>query len=278
MTLVIDIFVTITNMFAFDFIVKAFIVGVLISLCAALLGVSLVLKRYAMIGDGLSHVAFGALAVGVAFGATPMYVAVPVSIVAAFLLLRISENSKIKGDAAIALISTSSLAIGVTAISMRRGTNIDLNSYLFGSILAVTIEDMWMVVGLATLVILFFVIFYNKIVAITFDEQFATAVGTPTGFYNMIVAFFTAITIVLGMRLMGALLISSLLIFPVLSAMRVCKSFFTVVVCAAVISVCCFVVGLVVSFSLGTPTGTSIVLTHLAIFLLFLLAKFKSGI
>ena len=196
-------------------LMRALLVGILVSLCAALLGVSLVLKRYSMIGDGLSHVGFGALAIAAVMNWAPMAVAVPVVIAAAFLLLRISGSSRIKGDSAIALISTGALALGVMAVSVS-GMNSDLDSYLFGSILAISEGDVVISVVLAVLVLVLFVFFYNKIFAITFDENFAKATGTRAGMYNMLIALLTALTIVIGMRMMGSMLISSLIIFPAL--------------------------------------------------------------
>ena len=201
------------EMFSYNFIVRAFIVGTLVSLCAALLGVTLVLKRYSMIGDGLSHVGFGALAVAAALNLAPLEVAVPVIIIAAFLLLRLSENSKINGDAAIAIISSTALAIGVVFVSVS-GVNTDLNSYLFGSILATTTADAIMCGILALVVIVIFILFYNKIFAVTFDENFAKAVGIKVKFYNLLIAVMIAVVIVLAMNLVGSLLISALVIFP----------------------------------------------------------------
>jgi zinc transport system permease protein len=260
---------TLLEMFSYTFLVRALIVGLLVSLCAALLGVSLVLKRYAMIGDGLSHVGFGSLAVATAMNAAPLTVSIPVVVLAAFLLLRISENSKIKGDAAIALISTSSLAIGVMVISMSTGMNTDVCNYMFGSILAMSKADVYLSIVLSIMVLTLFVIFYNKIFAVAFDENFARAIGARTGVYNMLIAFLTAIVIVLGMRMMGALLISSLIIFPALSSMRVCKNFRTVTICSAIISVICFFAGIVVSYLSATPTGASIVIMNIMAFMLF---------
>ena len=257
------------EMFSYTFLVRAVIVGLLVSLCAALLGVSLVLKRYSMIGDGLSHVGFGTLAIATAMNAAPLTVSIPIVVLAAFMLLRISENSKIKGDAAIALISTSSLAIGVVVISLTTGMNTDVCNYMFGSILAMSKSDVRLSIILAAAVLILFVLFYNKIFAVTFDETFAKATGTKTGIYNMLIAFLTAITIVLGMRMMGALLISSLIIFPALTSMRLCKKFRSVTVCSAVVSVICFFIGVVISYLYATPTGASVVIVNLIAFLLF---------
>jgi zinc transport system permease protein len=268
---------TLLEMFSYTFLVRAVVVGLLVSLCAALLGTSLVLKRYSMIGDGLSHVGFGALAVATAMNAAPLTVSIPVVILAAFLLLRISENSKIKGDAAIALISTASLAVGVVVISLTTGMNTDVCNYMFGSILAMSKDDVVLSLVLAVVVLVLFVLFYNKIFAVTFDETFAQATGTKTGVYNMLIAFLTAITIVLGMRMMGALLISSLIIFPALTAMRTFKTFKSVTICSAIVSVLCFFIGVVISYIHATPTGASVVIVNCITFLLFWGLEFLKG-
>ncbi|MDR3324675.1 MAG: metal ABC transporter permease [Spirochaetaceae bacterium] len=260
---------TLAEMFQFTFLVRAFAVGALVSVCAALLGVSLVLKRYSMIGDGLSHVGFGALAAATALNAAPLALAIPIVVAAAFLLLRLSENSKIKGDAAIALISTASLAVGVVIISQSTGMNTDVCNYLFGSILAMSKNDVYLSIALSVVVLGLFIVFYNKLFAITFDETFAKASGVRVGVYNMLIAFLTAITIVLGMRMMGAMLISSLIIFPALSSMRVFKRFRSVTICSALVSIVCFFIGIVISYLYATPTGASVVMINIAAFLLF---------
>ena len=262
------------EMFSYTFLVRAVIVGLLVSLCAALLGVSLVLKRYSMIGDGLSHVGFGTLAIATALNAAPLAVSIPVVVLAAFLLLRISENSKIKGDAAIALISTGSLAVGVVVISQTTGMNTDVCNYMFGSILAMNKNDVTLSVILAIVVLILFILFYNKIFAITFDENFARATGVKSSLYNMLLAFLTAITIVLGMRMMGALLISSLVIFPALTSMRLYKKFRSVTICSVVVSVVCFFLGVTGSYLYATPTGASVVLMNMGAFVLFWLTSF----
>jgi zinc transport system permease protein len=262
----------ITEMLSYAFLVRALVVGFLVSLCASLLGVSLVLKRYSMIGDGLSHVGFGSLAAATAMNAAPLRVSIPVVVAAAFLLLRLSENSKIKGDAAIAMISTGSLAIGVFVISMTTGMNTDVCNYLFGSILAMSRDDVRLSVILSAAVLVLFALCYHKIFAITFDETFARASGVRAGVYNMLIALLTAITIVLGMRMTGALLISSLIIFPALTSMRVCKTFGSVTLCSAFVSVLCFFTGVVVSYLYAVPTGASVVLINIGAFLLFSLA------
>ena len=259
----------IPQLFSYAFLVRALLVGVLISLCASLLGVSLVLKRFSMIGDGLSHVGFGSLAVATAFNWAPLLVSLPVVVAAAFLLLRLSERGRIKGDAAIALISASALAIGVFIVSMTTGMNTDIDAYLFGSILALTQEDVILSLGLSLVVILVFILFYHRVFAVTFDESYARATGIPVARYNTILALLTALTIVLGMRMMGALLISSLVIFPALSSMWLCKRFSAVTICSAIIAVCCFFIGLLASFVYKAPTGASIVLANLAVFIVF---------
>ncbi|MBE6888790.1 MAG: metal ABC transporter permease [Ruminococcaceae bacterium] len=255
----------------FPAITYMLIVGVLVSLCAALLGVSLVLKRYSMIGDGLSHVGFGALAIASVMNIAPMAVAIPVVVAAAFILLRLSDNGKIKGDAAIAMLSTGALAIGVMANSLS-GANIDLESYLFGTIVSVNADDALISIILAAVVLTVFVLFYTRIFAVTFDESFARATGTNAGAYNLLIALLTAVTIVVGMKLLGSMLISSLIIFPSLCAMRVFKSFRSVTICSAVISVVSVVAGMSISFSFEAPCGASIVCVNLVIFALFFVA------
>ena len=255
------------SMFAYPFIVRAFAVGILVSLCAALLGVPLVLKRYSMIGDGLSHVSFGALAVALACGWAPLTVSLPVVVVAALLLLRMTEKSRMGADAAIALTSASALAIGIIVTSLTTGMTTDVDSYMFGSILALSSEDVALSVGLCLSVLALFVLFYHKLFAITFDESFSRATGVRVELYNTLLSVLTALTIVLGMRLMGAMLISSLIIFPALSAMRLFKSFRGVVIFGAVMSVVGFCVGLSGSYLLSTPVGATVVVVDLAAFL-----------
>lgn len=259
----------ILTMFSYTFMQKAIFVGAIIALCASLLGVILVLKRYSMIGDGLSHVGFGALSVAVALNAAPLAVAMPVVVIAAFLLLRLSDNAKMKGDSAIALISSSSIAIGVIVNAASSGSNMDLNSYMFGSVLAMSGSDVYISVVLAVVVLSIFVIFYHRIFAVTFDESFAKATGIKTGFYNTMLAVLTAVTIVVGMRIMGTMLISSLIIFPALTSMQVFRNFRSVIISSGVISMFCFVAGVIVSYLYSFPTGACIVVTNLAMFLIF---------
>lgn len=262
-------FDTVIEMLSYPFMTRAFLVGSLVALCSALLGVSLVLKRYSMIGDGLSHVGFGAMAIAAAMNAASLTVAIPVVIVAAILLLRISGNAKIKGDAAIALISTTSLAVGVMVISLTTGMNTDVYNYMFGSILAMSAEDVKLSFVLSVFVLILFIVFYHKIFAITFDETFARATGVKAGVYNTLIAVLTAVTIVLGMRMMGALLISSLIIFPALTSMRVCRTFKSVIINAAVISVVCLIAGVTLSYVAATPAGASVVLANLVMMVLY---------
>lgn len=260
------------EMFTYPFIVRAFVVGILVSLCAALLGVPLVLKRYSMIGDGLSHVSFGALSIAVACGWAPLPVSIPVVILAALGLLRLTENSRMGADAAIAVVSASSLAAGVIVTSLTTGMTTDVDSYMFGSILAMSRGDVALSVTLAAAVLALFILFYHRLFAVTFDESFSRATGVKVGAYHSLLALLTALTVVLGMRMMGAMLISSLIIFPALSAMRIFKSFRAVVVCAGALSVVCFCAGLIASYLLSTPVGASVVLCNLLVFLLCCLA------
>ena len=261
------------QMFSYPFMQRALIAGVLVSLCAALLGVSLVLKRYSMIGDGLSHVSFGALAIAVALGITPLWFSIPVVILAAFFLLRMANNPHWNSDAAIAVMSASALAIGIIVISRTTGMTTDVDNYMFGSVLAMRREDVALSVLLSVAVLVLFVLFYHKLFAVTFDESFSRATGLKVDRYNTLLAVLTALTIVLGMRMMGAMLISSLVIFPALTAMRLFRSFRGVVVCAAVTSVLCFCAGLTASFVLSTPVGASVVCANLTLFLLACLVQ-----
>lgn len=261
---------TIVDMFSYTFMVRGLIVGILVSLCSALLGTSLVLKRYSMIGDGLSHVGFAALALAYVTNLAPLTIAIPTCMLAAFLLLRMNESSKIKGDAATALMCSGALAVGVMTVSLTTGMNTDVCNYMFGSILAMSKSDVQISIVLAIIVLILYVMFYPRIFAVTFDETFAKATGTKSDFYNMIIALLTAVTVVLGMRMMGTLLISSLLIFPSLSAMRICKTFKSVNIVAVIISVICFCVGIYISYRYSTPTGSSIVIVNILVFLVCL--------
>ena len=265
------------EMLSYPFILRALVVGTLVSLCSALLGVNLVLKRYSMIGDGLSHVAFSAMAVATVMNWAPLWVAIPVVIVASYVLLRLSSDGRFSGDSAIALLSTGALAVGIFISSMKSGINTDINNYMFGSVLAISKSDVSLSVILSLAVLALYVLFYNKIFAVTFDEPFAKATGVRADFYNMLVAVLTAVTIVLGMRMIGALLISSLIIFPAMSSMRVFKCFRNVVICSAVISVVCFLTGLMVSYAYSAPTGASVVILNIVVFAAFCAVSFVRG-
>ena len=256
------------EMFSFPFLVRAVTVGLLVSLCASLLGVSLSLKHFSLIGDGLSHVGFGSLAVAFALHTAPLTIAIPVCVLSAFLLLKIDGNSSISGDAAIALISSGALAIGVMTVSLTTGMNTDVCNYMFGSILALSKADARLSIILSIAVIILFTVCYLQIFAITFDENFAKATGIKTGIYNSALAVCTALTVVLGMRMMGALLISSLIIFPAMSAMRIFKRFSTVTIASAIISVVCFITGMVLSYKFNIPSGAGVVCVNIVFFAL----------
>ena len=257
----------ILEMFSYSFMVRAFIVGLLISLCASLIGVSLVLRRNSMIGDGLSHVGFGAFAIATVLGIAPLEFALPVVIISSFFILKISDNSKIHGDSLIALMSASSLAIGTFVVSLS-GVNTDINNYLFGSVLSINETELIISIVLSIVVVFLYVFSYNKIFAITFDEKFAKSIGINTNFYNMIFAILCSIVVVLGMRLMGSLLISSLIIFPTLSSMQIVKKFKSVVILSVIISLIAFTLGIIISYLNGTPTGATIVIVNLVMFII----------
>lgn len=271
-----DFLAMMTPEFISAILLPALIGGIAVTLCSSLLGVSLVLKRYSMIGDGLSHVGFGALSIAAVAGLAPLKVAIPVVVVAAVVLLRMSERGHLKGDSAIAIFSTSALAVGIL-VSSKAGLMQDVSSYMFGSILAMSKEDVALSVGLSVLVIGAYLIFYHRIYAVTFDEEFSRATGINVRFYNTLLAVLTAITVVLGMMMMGSLLISSLIIFPSVSAMRVCRSFRGVVVCSALISVFCFLLGFFVSLTMNTAPGASVVVANLLIFAIFSLIGVLRG-
>ncbi len=269
-----EMFEKISLYWSYPFVRYALIVGVLIALCSALLGVTLVLKRFSFIGDGLSHVAFGAMAIASVLNiSNEMPVVMFITVVCAVLLLRTGQNTKIKGDAAIAMISVGALAIGyllMNVLSVSSNLSGDVCSTLFGStsILTLSLGEVWLCIGMSIAVVAIFILFYNKIFAVTFDEDFARASGTKAGVYNLLIAVVIAIIVVLAMNLVGSLLISALLVFPALSAMRMFKSFRGVTICAAVLSVCCSVTGILISVLAGTPVGSTIVAVQIAAFLL----------
>ena len=264
------------------FVQRALLVGVLVALCAGLLGVTLVLRRFSFIGDGLSHVAFGAMAVAAVAGLTnDMLLVMPVTILCAVLLLAAGTNTKIKGDAAVAMISVGALAVGYLLMNLfppkgKGNISGDVCTTLFGStsILTLTSLEVWLSIALSVVVVLFFLLFYHKIFAVTFDESFAAATGVKTKLYNLLIAVIIAVVVVLAMKLVGSLLISALVVFPALSAMRVFRSFRSVSICAACISVLCAVVGILVAAVAGTPVGSTIVVADIAVFAIFSLIGF----
>lgn len=261
--------------FEFPFVRYALIVGVLIALCSSLWGATLVLKRFSFIGDGLSHVAFGAIAIATVLNlSNEMLLVAPVTILFAVLLLRTGQNAKIKGDAAIAMLSVGALAIGYLLMNLfSTSSNLsgDVCATLFGStsILTLTQFEVWLCIGMSAVVIAVFVLFYNKIFAVTFDEAFSKATGTNANAYNLLIAVVIAVIIVLAMNLVGSLLISALVIFPALSAMRLFKSFKSVILCSAVLSVVCSAAGIIVSILAGTPVGATIVAVDIVVFGIF---------
>lgn len=249
-------------------ILPALIGGIAVTICASLLGVTLVLKKYSMIGDGLSHIGYGALSVAAVMNLAPLKVALPVVIIAAFILLRLGSDSRLNGDSAIALFSTTALAVGIL-VSSKAGLTSDVSHYMFGSILAMSRSDVILSVVLSVVVILAFLLLYNRIFSVTFDENFARATGVRSGIYNMIFAVLTAVTVVLGMMMMGSLLISSLIVIPALTAMRICKSFRGVVLVSGVISVISFLLGMFIALAFNTAPGASIVVVNVFFFIIF---------
>lgn len=264
--------------FSYPFVRYALIVGVLIALCSSLLGVTLVLKRFSFIGDGLSHVAFGAIAVAAVFGLSDdMMLVMPVTIISAVLLLRTGQNTRIRGDAAIAVLSVSALAMGYLLMNIfSTSTNLagDVCSTLFGStsILTLRLPEVVLCIVMSVVVVTVFIVFYNRIFAVTFDESFARASGTRAGTYNLLIAVIIAVVIVLGMKLVGSLLVSALIIFPALSAMRVFRSFLSVTLCSAILSVLCAVSGILISILASTPVGSTIVAVDILAYLCFMAA------
>ena len=279
-----ELWVKFVGYLSYPFIRYALIVGILIALCSSLLGVTLVLKRFSFIGDGLSHVAFGVMAIAaVLHFSNEMLLVLPITIVCAILLLRTGQNAKIKGDAAVAMISVGALAVGyliMNVFSSSANVSGDVCTMLFGatSILTLSKFEVWLCIGLSVVVLAVFVLFYHKIFAVTFDESFAKATGTPVGVYNLLLAVIIAVIIVLAMNLVGSLLISALVIFPALSAMRVFKSFKSVTICAAIMSVVCAAIGLVTAILAGTPVGSTIVVVDIVAFGVFsLIGAFRTA-
>ncbi len=263
------------SVLSYPFMIRAIIVGVLVSFCASLLGVILVLKRYSLIGHGLSDVGFAALALALAIGASPIYVATPIVIAASFIIMYVSQNKRINGDVAIGIFSTGALSFGIIITAISKGFNMDIYSYMFGSVLAMSSFDVVVSVILSIVVIATFVIFYNRLFIVTADEEFARAIGINVTFYQFLISFLTALTVVIGMRMIGTLLISSLIIFPAIIARRFVRSFKYLVALSALISVFCFIGGILISFFFNLPTGAGIVLVNI---ILLALSSFFSTI
>lgn len=261
---------SIFDMFSYDFIVKAFIVGICIAVSSSLLGVNMVLKNKSMIGDGLSHVAFGACAIALALNWAPLLVTIPIVMIASFLILKLSEKNKIHGDALIALLATSSLAIGYIIIHTG-GVNIDINSYLYGSIYGISNTDMILSIILLVIVVGSFVLFYNRIFSVTFDEDFSKSTGIKTELYSIIISILCSLTVVIGMKVMGTLLVSSLILFPVISAKQIFKTYKGVVITSVVTSVICFIIGLILNYYVDMPVGATIVVVNLGLFIIMLI-------
>ncbi len=263
------------SVLSYPFMIRAIIVGVLVSFCASLLGVILVLKRYSLIGHGLSDVGFAALTLALAIGASPIYFATPIVIAASFIIMYVSQNKRINGDVAIGIFSTGALSFGIIITAISKGFNMDIYSYMFGSVLAMSSFDVVVSVILSIVVIATFVIFYNRLFIVTTDEEFARAIGINVTFYQFLISFLTALTVVIGMRMIGTLLISSLIIFPAIIARRFVRSFKYLVALSALISVFCFIWGILISFFFNLPTGAGIVLVNI---ILLALSSFFSTI
>ena len=249
----------------YPFIQRALICGIAISFCAALIGVILVLKRYSMIGHGLGEVAFAALSLALVFGLPEMYIAIPIVIIASFIILIISQKQGESGDITIALVSAGALAFGIIITSLTKGFNIDVYNYMFGSILTMSASDVIISVCLSILLIVVYMCFYNRLFMITFDEKYAKVCGINVTFYQFLIALFTALVVVIGMRMMGTLLISSLIVFPAVIARKLTHSFKGMAVMSVVISILCFLFGLVISSLLNLPTGASIVMVYIGV-------------
>ncbi len=258
----------IIDILSYPFMIRAIIVGILVSFCAALLGVILVLKRYALIGHGLSDVGFAALSLATAIGVSPIYIATPIVIFASFIIMYISQSKKINGDIAIGIFSTGALSFGVIITAFSRGFNMDVYSYMFGSILAMNRTDLFVSLFLSVIVIFVFILFYNRLFIISSDENFARAIGINIRFYQFLISLLTAVTVAVGMRMMGTLLISSLIIFPAFIAKKLVRSFKYLVILSALFSIFCFVFGLIASLIFDLPTGAGIVLVNIIVLFL----------
>jgi zinc transport system permease protein len=253
------------DMFTYSFVQRALLVGILVSLCAALLGVILVLKHYSLIGHGLAEVGFGALSLALALQLPPLYVSIPIVVAASFLIMFISQKKGVHGDVAIGVISTGALAVGIIITALTKGFNVDVYNYMFGSVLAMSHDDVILSIVLSIIVISLYILFYNRLFMITYDECYAKACGINVTFYQFLISFLTALTIVLGMRIMGTMLISSLIIFPALISRKLVVSFKKAIMLSALFSVVCFVIGLILSFVLNLPTGASIVIVNVVV-------------
>lgn len=259
---------TVSALLDYDFMRRALVVGLLIALCCAVLGVPLVLRRFAMIGDGLSHTAFAAMSLALAVGWAPLSFALPVVTLASVALLYLSDRGHLKGDGAIAMIATSAMALGVTVASLSRGITADIYAYMFGSILAISPSELALSVGLSLLVLTVYALAFDRIFAVSFDEAFARAIGLKTGRYRLLLAVLTAVTVVLGLRLVGALLIGGLIIFPSAGAMHLSHTYRGVVLSAAALAVLAMLAGLVISFYADLPTGATVVLMDLVLYII----------
>ena len=258
----------IINLLNYPFVQRALICGIAISFCAAIIGVILVLKKYSMIGHGLGEVGFASLTLAIALNLPPLYVAIPLVLVAAFIIMLISQKKGESGDITIALVSSGALAIGVIITALTKGFSVDVYNYMFGSILAMTWTDVALSVALSIIVVVIYCVFYNRLFSITYDEKYAKACGINVTFYQFLISFITALIVVLGMRLMGTLLISSLIVFPAIIARKLTNSFKGMVILSAVLSVVCFVIGMILSFVLNFPTGASIVAVYIVLLLI----------
>lgn len=267
------VFQTIIEALQYDFIVKALLVGTLIAVCCSFLGVFLVLKKFSLIGDGLAHVSFASVAVALLISASPLLVSIPLVILASFLILKLNERADLHGDAAIGLVSSFAIAAGVLIASLAKGFNVDLMSYLFGSILVISDIDVIISIALSAVVIILVLLFYNNLFAITYDEEFARVMGLNTRFMNYLIAVLTSVTIAVGIRIVGTMLISSLIVFPTVTALQVSKGFKGTIVISAVVSAVCVILGVLVSYLFSLPTGAAIVLLNAVIFLVFFCIK-----
>lgn len=261
------------NFLNYDFIQRAYLAGAFVAVLCAMLGLLLVLRKLSLIGDGLSHVSFGAIALGLFFGIYPFYVAVPVVVLASLVILRLTEKAKIYGDAAIGIVSSVGIAGGVILASLSRGFNVDLFSYLFGNILAISSQEVWLSVGLSIFVLLVIIFLYNDLFSTIFDEEYAKASGIKTNRINLILTFLTAITVVLAIKVVGVMLVSALLILPAVTALQIVKGFKAAMITAAILSILSVVIGITISFFLDLPAGASIVMISFLLFLFFFILR-----